>query len=267
MQISSNNHLRLFNNLVGIVFLPFMSTQCIILAAGKNTRLDTGKPKSLLEINGISLLERHISLFSEADCQDFCIVTGHNPGPILEKIPEISRKYDVQIDAVHNERVDLENGFSVNVTRDWVESRNSEGFFLTMADHVFDRQFISSFRSALVSKPINEDLCLAVDIPSELNAHIDIDDVTRVWVEEGGHIQKIGKGIPQYNRYDTGLFYMKPRVFEVLAQCFDQGKYSISNLVTSLIQEDKATTMDVVGYLWNDVDNLNDLDNTRKLSL
>ncbi|MCV9387252.1 phosphocholine cytidylyltransferase family protein [Reichenbachiella ulvae] len=242
-----------------------MVKHCVILVAGRNSRLDTGKPKSLLEINGVSLLERHIQLFSKEGCDNFCIVTGHNPEPIKEKVEELKKRYEVAINIAHNDRYDLENGFSISVVQNWVKSINSEGFFLTMGDHVFDSLFISSFQKDITKRDGKEALCLAVDTPSELNRHIDIEDVTKVLIQETGYIEQIGKGIAKFNRYDTGLFYMKPDVFESLNKCFAQGKYTISDLVTSLIQEYNATTIDVTGYLWNDVDNHSDLDITRKL--
>ncbi|WP_258100986.1 phosphocholine cytidylyltransferase family protein [Marinoscillum pacificum] len=244
-----------------------MNNQCVILAAGKNSRLDTGKPKSLLEINGISLLERHIMLFKQNGCKEFCVVTGHNPDPIREKLVELRGKHHVLIDAVHNERYDLENGFSVSVTEDWIKSQKSEGFFLTMGDHVFDQGFIPAFQQAIENRKVNKHLCLAVDVPSEQNSHIDIEDVTRVLVDDAGHIQSIGKMIEVYNRYDTGLFFLKPQVFQTLKLCFDQKKYTISNMVSQLINDQEATTVDVVGSVWNDVDNPEDLKNSLNLNI
>lgn len=241
-----------------------MNIKCVILAAGKNTRLNTGMPKSLLEVNGVSLLERHIQLFKKVGCQEFCVVTGHNHEPIEGMISVLAQKYSVEIFPVHNERYDLENGFSVSVAEEWVNKSASDGFYLTMGDHIFQQSFIQAFNKE-VGKGITEELCLAVDVPSELNKHIDIDDVTRVLVESNGKIEQIGKGIDEFNRYDTGLFYLKPGVFDVLKSCFEIGKFTISDMVSTLIRQDQATTLDIVGYLWNDVDNFSDLDNTSKL--
>ena len=241
-----------------------MNIKCVILAAGKNTRLDTGMPKSLLQVNGISLLERHIQQFNKVGCQEFCIVTGHNPEPIEKIIAVLSEKYSVEIDTVHNERYDLENGFSVSVAEDWVNKSSIDGFYLTMGDHIFQQSFVQAFHKG-VEKGITEELCLAVDVPSKFNEHIDIDDVTRVFVETNGSIKQIGKGLLEYNRYDTGLFYLKPGVFHALKSCFEHGKFTISDMVSTLIQQDHATTLDIVGHLWNDVDNFSDLDNTSKL--
>lgn len=243
-----------------------MNKQCVILAAGKNSRLDTGKPKSLLEINGKSLLERHIEAFHQNGCNEFCVITGHNPDPIIKKLAELKEKYPVAIDTVHNDRYDLENGFSVSVAERWLRVHHSDGFYLTMGDHVFGQGFIPAFDAAMVSDNISQHLCLAVDVPSDLNDHIDTDDVTRVLVNERGHILMIGKMIAEYNRYDTGLFFMKPAVFETLRACFEKQKYTISDMVSQLISDRQAITVDVVGCVWNDVDNPDDLRNSLNLN-
>lgn len=243
-----------------------MNMKCIILVAGRNTRLDTGKPKSLIELNGVSLLERHIKQFKNVGCDHFCFVTGHNPQPIRDIVGEVSKKYEVQIDLVHNDQYDLENGYSVSVTEDWVKLYAPDGFFLTMGDHVFEQSFLFDFKKSIEKINQWKALYLAVDIPSELNRHVDIEDVTRVLVDDLGQILNIGKMINDYNRYDTGLFYMKSGVFSALNKCFAKGEYSISNMVNSLVENHDAQTKDVVGYLWNDVDNLSDLNITANLN-
>lgn len=240
-----------------------MIFHCVILAAGKNTRLSTGKPKSLIEIDGISLLERHVRNFAAFGCKSFCIVTGHHPEPIRAMLPYLKEKYGISIREAHNPRYDLENGYSVSVVESWVKESEAEGFFLTMGDHIFQLEFVRQF-SKLVNKPFQ--LNLAIDFPSNSNAHIDLDDVTKVLIEADGLIKSIGKNIPEYNAYDTGLFYLKAGVFDVLKQCFEQGKYTISDMVNQLVVSHQATTTDLSGFLWNDVDNPDDLSQTLKLS-
>ncbi len=240
---------------------------CIILAAGKNSRLDTGKPKSLLEINGITMLERHIRNFRHAGVGHFCIVTGHNPDPIRDLVPTIAASYGVVIDLVHNERYDLENGYSLNATSPWVTKNQIDSFFLTMGDHAFQQEFVTQFRDQVSGPNHEEQLFLAVDTPGEWNAHIDLEDVTKVFIDDQLFIQKIGKEIKEYNRYDTGLFFLNKEIYSVLKACFDQSKFSISDMVSKLIDERQAKVIELSGYLWNDVDNPNDLNNTIRLGI
>lgn len=240
---------------------------CIILAAGKNSRLDTGKPKSLLEINGMTLLERHIRNFKMAGVRRFCIVTGHNPEPIRALVPSLAESYQVEIDLVHNERYDLENGFSISVTEGWVKEHVAGSFFLTMGDHAFQPDFVQVFVDKVTDREGDAKLFLAVDPPGDWNSHIDIEDVTKVNADGPGYILQIGKQIAEFNCYDTGLFCMSTEVFEVLDDCFSRDQYTISHMVSALIASRQARTVSLPGYPWNDVDNQEDLKNTLGLGL
>ncbi len=238
---------------------------CVILAAGKNTRLDTGKPKSLLEINGQSILERHIALFSQNDVDKFCVITGHQSEEMDKAVEKIKLKYEVSISTIHNDQYELENGFSVWKAKKWVDQHAFNSFILTMADHVFEGAFIRKFLAAekdfLISK-----LYLAVDQPGNHNTHIDIEDVTKV-LGENGLIQAIGKQITNYNYYDTGLFEMSKEVFKEFEACFDQKKYSISHMVDSLTAKGQSHYIKLYGHSWNDVDNTDDYTNSQGLNL
>lgn len=239
-------------------------THCVILAAGRNTRLDTGKPKSLIEIGGCSLLERHLKQFKKEGCKHFCIVTGHNPEPVGERTSGWEEQLGVSISLVHNDRFDLENGYSVSCAEKWVRDSGAQAFFLTMGDHIFEEGFITSFTTELgrfQSLPV---LSLAVDVPGAYNGHIDVEDVTKVVVDKG-HIRQIGKLLSSYNRYDTGLFALTAEVFDAFRQCFEDEKYTISDMVLSLAAVQKARSVDMPDLRWNDVDNELDLEMSRRL--
>ena len=235
----------------------------VILAAGKNTRLDTGIPKSLVTLNGETLMSRHIRIFKSHGVKKFCIISGYGADKLQNALPELRKRHDADITILHNERFDLENGFSVFRAKEWVEQNEMTDFFLTMGDHVFDPEFVGEFVKK--SNGLENTLQLAVDMPGESNNHIDIDDVTKVLVDDEGFIKSISKKIPEYNRYDTGLFRLKSEVFEVFQQSFDQKEYTISESVSKLIDGREAKSVLVEGYTWNDVDNPDDLQSTIKL--
>lgn len=235
----------------------------VILAAGKNTRLDTGIPKSLVTLNGETLMARHIRIFKSCGVKKFCIVSGYGAEKLQTALPQLIKTHDADITILHNERFDLENGFSVFRAKEWVEENGMEDFFLTMGDHVFDPNFVKEFIDK--SSALDATLQLAVDMPGESNKHIDIDDVTKVQVDDDDFIDSIGKMIPKFNRYDTGLFRLKSKVFEVFQQSFDRQEYTISESVSKLMADKEAKSVLVEGYTWNDVDNPDDLQSTIKL--
>ncbi|MEP5613169.1 MAG: NTP transferase domain-containing protein [Cyclobacteriaceae bacterium] len=236
---------------------------CLILAAGRNSRLDTGIPKSLVTVGDESLLSRHIRIFKKFGVHRFCIVSGYQAETIEAQLDTLRALHNVDIVRKHNDRWDLENGFSVSKSREWIEELSIQDFFMTMGDHIFQEDFVQSFINK--SSALESDLQLAVDIPGKTNDHIDIDDVTKVDVDSDWRIRSIGKGITAYNHYDTGLFRLKAKVLDVLEDCFSQDRFTISDMVTDLISTGQARATLVPGYTWNDVDNRLDLDGTLKL--
>lgn len=236
---------------------------CLILAAGRNSRLDTGIPKSLVKVGEESLLSRHLRIFKSLGVTNFCVISGYQASTLEGKLDELRAYHDVDITVIHNDRWDLENGFSVSKASAWVEEKNISNFFMTMGDHIFQSGFVDSFIKK--SSALKHDLQLAVDKPGESNDHIDIDDVTKVDVNDDWSIQSIGKGLTDYNYYDTGLFRLKSVVFKVLQNCFDQNRFTISDMVTDLISSSQAVVTPIEGFTWNDVDNPNDLGDTLEL--
>lgn len=236
---------------------------CLILAAGRNTRLDTGIPKSLVKLEDEMLMERHFRVFSSLGVKNFCVISGYGADKIEEKVPEIAQKFNVDVTILHNERYDLENGFSVYRAKEWVEKNELSDFFLTMGDHIFDSKFVSAYIEKTSSQTTTLDL--AVDIPGDSNAHVDVDDVTKVLVDSEGFIQSIGKTIPDYTHYDTGLFRLKSEVFETFSKSFEKEEYTISHSVNRLVNAKQARVTVIDGFTWNDVDNPSDLEQTKKL--
>lgn len=239
------------------------SLNCLILAAGRNTRLDTGIPKSLVKVGEESLMSRHLRIFKKFGVKRFCIVSGYQASTLQDQLGVLKELHGVEIVIKHNDRFDLENGFSVSKAQEWAEEFDISDFFMTMGDHIFQQEFVGDFIDKSAS--LETDLQLAVDLPGSTNEHIDIDDVTKVNVSKQNLIQSIGKTITDYNYYDTGLFRLKTSVFEVLANCFSQERFTISDMVTDLVDSKQAKATAVLGYTWNDVDNPFDLKDTLQL--
>jgi choline kinase len=103
----------------------------------------------------------------------------------------------VKITYIHNDDWELGNGLSVLKAREHLPN----SFLLLMSDHLFDPGILQD----LIRKPSGQgEITLAVDSITT-NALIDMDDVTRV-MSENGKVRDIGKGLGEYNGFDTGIF-------------------------------------------------------------
>lgn len=80
--------------------------KAIILAAGMGTRLGLltkNKPKSLVKVNGIPIIERQLKYLNEKGIYDITVVTGY----LSEQFAYLEGMYGVKL--IHNDKYDLYN--------------------------------------------------------------------------------------------------------------------------------------------------------------
>ncbi|MFH0357778.1 NTP transferase domain-containing protein [Streptococcus sp. A27] len=111
--------------------------RAIILAAGMGTRLrpiTLTTPKSLIEINGETLIERQIRFLKEKSINEIVVVTGY----LAEKFDFLIEKYGVTL--VHNENFDVYNNFyTMYLVRDYLADS-----YVIDADNYLVENFIDS---------------------------------------------------------------------------------------------------------------------------
>lgn len=221
--------------------------KCLIIAAGKGTRLaNKGDCKPLVQLDGTPLIERVILTMMEANVTDFYVVIGYNGIKIRETLTPFAETHPVTMDFIHNEQWEKQNGISVYCAREKLH----EPFFLLMSDHLFDPTVVKEFQAEGVGEG---EVKLAVDKRVINNPLVDLDDVTKVLVEDG-RILDIGKTIPQYNAFDTGIFLCTPALFDALAESFADGDSSLSGGIRKMARKQKARTFDIGSRSWIDID-------------
>lgn len=246
-----------------------MINAALILAAGKNTRFDTGIPKSLHQIGETTLLERHIRQFHLNGIQHVAIVTGYREHMISEYIHTLSQTLEYPVTLIHNPQFDMANGLSIRVAREWIESISAEHFICTMSDHLYAGSFYKNAISKFgIGQQIDSVLHLVVDKPGAHNSYIDLEDVTRVYAFEDESnflkIIKVSKLMKDYNYFDTGFFILSNSVFNELDVCASHHKNSISDLVNHLSGQQKSYAIELTGQYWNDVDTPEDFKMVQK---
>ncbi|MDQ6981412.1 MAG: NTP transferase domain-containing protein [Mariprofundus sp.] len=222
--------------------------KCLIIAAGKGRRLQKkGQCKPLIPLFGVALIERTIESALEAGADDFYVVTGHHHERVDAFLKRLSNRLNIPIQTVFNEKwQNTDNGISVLRAMDHLH----EPFLLLMTDHVFD----PGIARDLIQAAENQDgLTLAVDSQLD-NPLVDLDDVTRVCIEQG-RIVAIGKNLEHFNAYDTGIFLCTASIFDALTQAsLATGNTGLSSGVELLAATGQAHTFDIDGRFWIDVD-------------
>jgi 1L-myo-inositol 1-phosphate cytidylyltransferase len=221
---------------------------CVIIAAGRGSRLASRAPsKPLLEVGGQALIDRAVDAAVEAGARRFVVVTGYAGDEVERHLRAKAEADGLTIETVRNEEWEKENGLSVLKARPFAGAR----FLLIMADHIFDPALLEGLRRQALGE---DEILLAVDRRTAgFHPFVDLDDVTRVRVEEG-RIAAIGKNIPEYNAFDTGAFYCTPALFEALGKSQAKGDFSLSGGIRALASSGKARTWDAGDLFWLDVD-------------
>ena len=223
-----------------------MGIKCLIIAAGNGSRLrQKGDSKPLIPILGIPLIERVIRSAMEAGVNEFYVVIGWQSDLVRNFLEQLAKRLAIRITPLMNENWEKENGLSVLKARDVLQ----DPFLLLMADHLFDPEII---RTLTTHSMPDREVMLIVDSDIH-NPFIDIDDVTRVRVKNG-KICDIGKGMTNFNGFDTGIFLCSSAIFEALEQNREKdGDTTLSGAIRVLAEDGHAKAISSNSF-WIDVD-------------
>ncbi len=227
--------------------------KAVILAAGKGERISKGKgklnaeskPKPLIPLLGLSLIERAILSAKESGICDFIIVVGHRSDEVVRYVEAKQKRLGVNIDFVENEEWEKGNGLSVLKAKEMLKG---EDFVLLMCDHVFDSSILKELLGYAKNR---KDKCiLCVDKPENV---FDLEDGTKILLGRDKP-KAIGKGLKNYNAVDCGIFYCTSAIFNALEEEAEEGKYELSDAVQCLIDRDILEVFDIDGRFWCDID-------------
>ncbi len=221
--------------------------KCLILAAGRGTRLSTkSDSKPLIPLLGLSLIERVILTAKKGGLTDFYVVTGYNGEKVRRFLDRFSQRRDIKITHIINDDWEKENGISVLKAKDTLK----ENFILLMSDHIFDESIIVKLKNEKIA---DDKVMLVVDYNIKTNKLVDIDDVTKVLVEND-RILDIGKDTKKYNSYDTGIFLCSPAIYNAIEESSGNGDTSLTGGIRILAKKGKAKALDIKDDFWIDVD-------------
>jgi NDP-sugar pyrophosphorylase family protein len=231
--------------------------KALILAAGDGSRLrplTDEIPKPLVPLEGVPLIERIVLSAKEAGINEFLVVLGYLGDRLKEELGN-GKKHGVRIEYVENGEWEKANGVSVYKAGQVLK----ENFILLMGDHIFDPRTLSIFKDFKISA---EECALCVDY--NIDDIFDIDDATKVEVDDG-KIRRIGKDLRRYNAMDTGMFLCSPYLFDVLEENIKKGRYSLSESIQTLADQDLMKAYDKKGSFWFDLDTTEDLERAKSL--
>ena len=225
----------------------------VVLASGMGSRLRSRtRPKPLVNLGGISLVERALAGASHAGFEEVVVVTGHQAVLVERHVLEVSRRRGVTVTVVRNERYREGNGLSALAARDEV---GGEPFALVMADHVFSRSLLDRLRGASVEP---REVLVAVDPGLGQATGVDPGDAMKVCIADGG-ISAIGKQLAVYDAFDVGAFVCGPALFDAVELAVAAGDSSLAGAIQVLADAGAARALPIgEDEWWFDVDTRRD---------
>jgi choline kinase/phosphatidylglycerophosphate synthase len=222
--------------------------RAVFLAAGEGKRLRPcfNRPKPLVPLLGLSLIERNILSLRACGIKDFVVITGCHADEIQDYLGS-GEKLGVEIKYLHSEDWELGNGASAyTFHRDY---RQDEKFILMMSDHIFELDLLKTFIAE--AQNIQEDgLLIAAD--GRLEKVYDLDECTKIKAQQN-YALELGKDLRDFNAVDCGLFIGTGALLQALSEAISAGRYTLTDGVNILAGSGRAKLHFVNGF-WIDVD-------------
>ncbi|WP_298198701.1 NTP transferase domain-containing protein [Novosphingobium sp.] len=224
----------------------------VIIAAGYGSRLrDLSDSKPLTPVCGVPLIELGVRQAHAAGARRVTVVTGHEAARVESFLADLAQRSGIPILAERVSDWSRPNGFSVIAGAARVAQAGGRDFLLMMADHIFSAEILHRLARQGGS---DRGVTLAIDRRVD-NPLVDPDDATWVRTDEQGRIRAIGKTISPYDAVDCGAFLCTPELPEAIAEAIAAGAAgSLSDGMQRLADKGRATTMEIAGAWWLDVD-------------
>ncbi|MCX8477510.1 MAG: NTP transferase domain-containing protein [Sphingomonas sp.] len=218
-----------------------MIDTAVLLAAGEGSRLrSAAASKPLCPVGGKPLIEHAIHGFAAAGLTRVVVVLGYEADRIEAHLAAGS--WPIAVETVRTADHRQPNGVSVLAAERALAGGEA---VLAMCDHLVDPALYARVARAGAGGGAR----LAIDrrVDSDL---VDLDDVTAVRTQ-GEAIVAIGKHLPDYDCFDTGVFAIGPGLFAALNSL---PAPSLTEGMRVLAAQGIALTIDCSDLGWIDVD-------------
>ena len=236
--------------------------KAVILAAGEGTRLrpyTLDRPKCLVEIDGVSLLDRQLNVLRSKGIEEIVLIGGYRADMLEGKSTRL------HVNARYAETNMVSTLFSA-------ETELREDLILAYGDIVYSRQNLEKLLESTADIAVTVDLdwesywCERFENP--------LDDAETLQIGSNNCIVEIGQkptSIEQIQGQYMGLMKFSPQGLEILSNTYHQAVYkggiggkspekaSMTDLLQLMIDEGNALSVVKVHGGWVEVDTVEDL--------
>ncbi len=212
------------------------SIKALIIATGFEKRIESGKPKPLLNVFGMPIVEYAIRKLKGHEI----IVVYHD-----KEVEEFIKRKFPHVKLVYNSKPEKGNLWSLYLTKDFVK----DDFILLTTNHIYGEKFFEIDRKKLTTVFVSMDC-------------INADEATKVKVK-GKKVVEIGE-LEEYEYFDTGFFFCKKEIFDYAEKCANKHKNGLADIIFELAKN-RRVEYELVDEFWINIDSKEDLKKAEKL--
>ncbi len=236
--------------------------EAIVLAAGLGSRMQpdsNSSPKPLVPVLDTPLLEYVLKNLEEIGIRRTMVVTGRKAEAVHHWLSKT--EFAMEVDDVYNPHYSLGNGISAQFGLKYTDTNS---VLIVMADHLASPNL---FNRAVERKHLGVDLGLIVDYNPCMIPQLD--EPTRVLVNDRDKILEIGKDITNWNCVDTGVFLVSREFVSVVDSVVrKKGDCIMSDAVNYMIASGRdVQAWNSNGAFWLDIDTPSDLEFAERMIL
>lgn len=228
----------------------------VVLAGGKNIRLDGLKrgPKTLTQVGDKSILGHIVSMIEK--------VTNHNCRIILaagffykELLNYVESNYTLSssVEVIESSMFREGNAATLLAIQDIIEC---ESFIVQMSDHLLN---IETYGNCIKSEVVQPPYVCGQPITDGVPEYLDLDDATKILMDDSLSITKIGKEIPEWNMIDMGVFRLSFDALNTISK-LPKNQKSLSNFVMEWRKTAPFFVNPQKRAIWKDIDTHWDLE-------
>ncbi|MGM0666021.1 MAG: nucleotidyltransferase family protein [Bacteroidota bacterium] len=235
--------------------------KAMILAAGYGTRLGTiskEKPKVLLELNGMSVLEKILLKLGSHGFNDVIINVHHLAVMIMDEVDGLREKLNMKI-TISDERDELlDTGGGLYRARDFFDEKP---FLVYNGDILTDLNLATMYQYHLRKNAL---ATIAVRKREGNRAFlVDDDGIIRGWTNRQNHIDMvtIDKPTRLYEIPSMAISVYDPGIFDYM----DEGKYTMTSIILKASVTGKVVSFKHDRGYWIDIGTPEQLEKARLL--
>jgi len=239
------------------------SLKAVILCAGMGRRTELNYPKVLAEVNGLTLLERHIIGMNHSfNITQFVIVTGYKANIITEFVQNRNQLDDFEISFAHNTKYDnLGNGYSIYMAKKAIEA--NELFILVYGD-----LFVDYSKIQMLDEKSQKTAVMAIIDRNPLYL-IPGNSSVKLKINNENYITNFAMSLECYDARNIGFYRCHARIFKVIEECLNAEipKSAWIDIVNIMANKGEVFACDCSGITWINNNSPSDLQRTHNLLL